>query len=77
LIRSATGNLWFELSLVRPTGALGYANVVDLGRLIFGTSAPRNDPAFELRALDAVLPKEIHPDIYGGNLAALLAEVQS
>jgi uncharacterized protein len=74
---TAGANLWFELSLVRPTTAVGYANVVDRRRLIFGTCAPRNDQAGELRAFDALLPVDDYPDIYGANLTALLTEVRS
>jgi uncharacterized protein len=77
VMRAAAENVWFELSLVRPTGAAGYASGNGRRRLIFGSSAPRNDPVFELRALQAVLPVKDYPDIYGGNLVALLAEVQS
>jgi uncharacterized protein len=42
--------------------------------LIFGSSAPRNDPAYELTQLARYLPVAEYPDVYGGNLAALLKE---
>jgi uncharacterized protein len=77
VIRVATANLWFELSLVRPIAAAGYAKVVDRRRLIFGTGAPRNDPVFELEMLRPVLPPEEYPDVYGENLTALLTEVRA
>ncbi|NUQ65045.1 MAG: amidohydrolase family protein [Pirellulales bacterium] len=77
VLASAPDNVWFELSLVRPWAAAAYAKAGHRDRLIFGSSAPRNCPAFELRMLDALLPVQDYPDIFGGNFAALLAEVQS
>jgi uncharacterized protein len=77
VLRSAPENLWFEISLARPTTVVGYVAVADRRRLIFGSSAPRNDLALELDSLLSVLPAEDYADIYGGNLAALLAEVES
>jgi uncharacterized protein len=49
---------------------------VDAARrvLIFGSAAPRNDPAYELEQLACYLPVAEYPDVYGGNLAALLKE---
>ncbi|MFH1918663.1 MAG: amidohydrolase family protein [Planctomycetota bacterium] len=73
VLRAAPENVWFELSLVRPFAASGYAAMVDHARLIFGSSAPRNHPAFELGHLATYLPVEDHPGIYGGNLLRLLA----
>jgi predicted TIM-barrel fold metal-dependent hydrolase len=75
VLRAAPANVWFELSLVRPFAASGYAAVQDPSRLIFGSSAPRNHPAFELRHLAGYLPVEDHPEIYADNLLRLLAEV--
>ncbi len=77
VFNAATENIWFDLSLMHPQGALRHAKVADRRRLIFGTSAPRKNAAFELRALNALLPVEDYPDIYGGNLASLLAEASS
>lgn len=77
LIRMAPKNVWFELSLVRPWAAAGYVKSGDRRRFLFGTAAPRNDPAMELRHLSGFLPIEEYPDVYGGNLAALVAEVAS
>jgi uncharacterized protein len=77
VFQSATENVWFDLSLMHPQGALRHSTVADRRRLIFGTSAPRKNAAFELRALNALLPVKDHPDIYGGTLASLLAEVSS
>jgi hypothetical protein len=45
--------------------------------VLFGTSAPRSNPVFEMQALRAQLPVEDYPDVYGGNLAALIAEAGS
>ena len=75
VLRAAPENVWFELSMVRPFAASDYAAGVDRGRLIFGSSAPRNHPGFELRHLDEYLPIEDHPDVFGGNLLSLLAKV--
>jgi uncharacterized protein len=73
VLKAAPENLWFELSFVRPWGAAGYAAAMR-GAVIFGSSAPRNDPAFELSQLAAYLPVADNPDFYGGNLASLLKE---
>ncbi len=70
--RHMAANLWFELSFVRPWGAA----TLPTDKLIFGTSAPRNDPVFELKQLDQYLPIAEHADVYGGNLARLIAEVR-
>lgn len=64
-------NLWFESSFVRPTQLANYP----AARMIFGTSAPRNDPAFELMQCDNVLPIGAHPDFYGGTMAKLIEAV--
>jgi uncharacterized protein len=74
VIRVAPQNIWFELSLVRPWAAAGYVKAGDRSRFLFGSAAPRNDPACELRHLSTFLPIEEYPDVYGGNLAALVAE---
>jgi predicted TIM-barrel fold metal-dependent hydrolase len=73
----ALENVWFELSLVRPWAAAGYVKLGDRRKFLFGSSAPRNDPAYELRHLGRFLPVEEYPDVYGGNLAALLGETSS
>jgi uncharacterized protein len=75
-IREATENVWFEVSLLDPWAAAHYARL-NRGRVIFGSSAPRSNPVFDLRALREKLPIEDYPDVYGGNLAALLSEVRS
>jgi hypothetical protein len=74
VLRAAPENVWFELSLVRPFAVSGYAAIVNRSRLIFGSSAPRNYPAFELRHLAAYLPVDAYPEVYGGNLLKLLRE---
>ncbi len=68
-------NLWFELSLVRPWAVAGYAKLTDEARLIFASSAPRNDLRFELDQLRPCWPADQHPGTYGENLGRLLAEV--
>jgi predicted TIM-barrel fold metal-dependent hydrolase len=70
-------NLWFELSFVRPWTIPAYAKLTDESRLIFASSAPRNDLRFELDQANASWPMREHPGTYGGNLARLLAEVAS
>ncbi len=77
VIRLASENMWFEVSLLDPWAATLYARIGTPRKLIFGSSAPRSNPVFELKALRAMLPVEDHPDLYGDNLAALLAEVSS
>lgn len=72
ILRMAPANVWFELSLVRPWAAAQYVKSGDRSRFVFGSSCPRNNPAYELRHFDAVLPIGEYPDIYGGNLAALV-----
>jgi uncharacterized protein len=75
-IRLASENVWFELSLLDPWAAAKYAKL-NRRKAMFGTSAPRCNPVFDLNALRTKLPIEDYPDVYGGNLAALLAEVKS
>ncbi len=75
VFRAAPANVSFELSLVRPWALPAYAQHVDESRLIFGSSAPRNDLRFELEQFDLSWPIERHPGTYGGNLEKLLAEV--
>jgi predicted TIM-barrel fold metal-dependent hydrolase len=77
VLRLTPQNVWFELSLVRPWAAAQYVKSGDRSRFVFGSSCPRNDPRYELRHLDALLPIEQYPDVYGGNLASLLKEVDS
>jgi predicted TIM-barrel fold metal-dependent hydrolase len=77
ILKGAPENVWFELSLVRPWSAAAYVKQSDRLRFLFGSSAPRNDPAFELAQLDAYLPIAEYPDIYGGNLMSLLREARS
>ena len=72
--RLAPKNIWYELSFVRPFALPVWAGIVDESRLIFGSSAPRNDPRFELRAFDRFLSIREHPGVYGANLLALLGE---
>jgi predicted TIM-barrel fold metal-dependent hydrolase len=76
-IRLASENVWFEVSLLDPWAAAQYVKIGDRRKLIFGSSAPRSNPVYDLQALRAMLPIEDYTDVYGGNLAALLAEVQS
>jgi predicted TIM-barrel fold metal-dependent hydrolase len=76
VLKLAPGNVWFELSLVRPGSAAAYVKQADRLRFLFGSAAPRNDPAFELAQLNAYLPIAEYPDVYGGNLRALLTEAR-
>ncbi len=73
----ATDNLWYDLSLVRPFAATDLLNMVSPDRLIFGSLAPRSDPVLELRHLGNYLPIDEYPQIFGGNIAALLEKVLS
>jgi len=74
-IRVATENVWFEVSLLDPWAAAQYARI-NRAKVIFGSSAPRSNPVLDLRALCEKLPIKEYPDVYGDNLAALLAEVK-
>lgn len=67
-------NVWYELSLMRPWAVVEHIKHVDRSRLIFGSSAPRNDPVFELQQFAKHLPIEEYPDIYGHNITRLLEE---
>jgi uncharacterized protein len=74
VLQAAPTNVFFEVSLVRPWAVAAYATIQKRPALIFGSSAPRNDPAYELEQLTHYLPVTDHPDVYGGNLARLLKE---
>jgi len=76
-IRLASENVWFEVSLLDPWAAAQYAKAGNRQKVLFGSSAPRSNPAFELRSLMSMLPAQDYPDVYGGNLAALIAEIRS
>jgi predicted TIM-barrel fold metal-dependent hydrolase len=65
-------NVWFELSFVRPWAAPAYRDAVGSERLIYASSAPRNDVQFELEQFNAVMPVAEHSGIYGGNLLRLI-----
>jgi predicted TIM-barrel fold metal-dependent hydrolase len=65
-------NLWFELSFVRPWVVQNYIATAGSLRFIWGSSAPRNHPKFELEQLSRFLPLEKFPDVFGGNLERLL-----
>ncbi len=54
-----------------------YGALIDESRLIFGSSAPRNDLPFEVQQFDRHWPIAQHPGTYGDNLARLLAEVRA
>jgi uncharacterized protein len=72
VLRAAPDNLWFELSLVRPWAAADYVRTGRRERFLFGSSAPRNDPAFEISELDRHLLMREYPDVYGENLLRLV-----
>jgi predicted TIM-barrel fold metal-dependent hydrolase len=69
-------NLWYELSFVRPWAIAGYAALTDESRLIWASSAPRNDAAFELAHANGLWPTTEHRDTYGANLQKLVSEVK-
>ena len=77
VLRAAPQNVWFELSLVRPWNAAAYVKASSPAQFLFGSSAPRNDPVFELSQFNEHLPIDEYPDVYGGNLARLLAEARA
>jgi uncharacterized protein len=77
IFKDVPENVWFELSLVRPWNAAAYVRQADRRRFIFGTSAPRNDPGFELAQFNAHLPIMDYPEVYGRNFLSLLAEAGS
>jgi uncharacterized protein len=72
VLKTAPKNVWFEVSLARPWSVASYAAILDRPALVFGSSAPRNDPVYELEQLACYLPVTEHPDFYGANLARLL-----
>ncbi len=74
ILKAIPANVWLEVSFVRPWVVPAYAALVDETRLVFGSSAPRNSLAFELRHLDEHWPIAAHPGTYGGNLARLIEE---
>ena len=76
LTNHRTPNLWFELSFVRPWVIHTLGNIVGDDRLLFGTSAPRNDIGQELSEMNRSWPIEKNPNTYGGNIARLVAEVK-
>jgi uncharacterized protein len=65
-------NLWFELSFVRPWAAANYIRLAGARQFIWGSSAPRSHPGYELAQHARYLPVEAHREIYGENLARLL-----
>jgi len=73
-IKAGLGNLWFETSLARPWAAAAYVKLLQRPAMIFATSAPRNNPRYELEQLAHYLPVEKNPDVYGGTLCRLLEE---
>jgi uncharacterized protein len=75
VIEAAPKNVWYEISLVRPSAVAKHGRAAGSARLIFGSSAPRHDPAFELKFLDRHWPIAEHPDTYGGNLLRLFSEM--
>jgi predicted TIM-barrel fold metal-dependent hydrolase len=74
VIQADLRNIYYEASLARPWAVAAYAQHRQRPTLIFGSSAPRNDAAFELERLQQYLPLTEHPEIYGRNLAQLLKE---
>jgi predicted TIM-barrel fold metal-dependent hydrolase len=74
VLKAAPDNLWFEVSLARPWSVAAYDAILNRPALIFGSSAPRGDPAYELEQLSHYLPVAEHPGFYGANLAKLLGE---
>jgi predicted TIM-barrel fold metal-dependent hydrolase len=77
VIEVAQENVWYETSLARPWAVAAHGKKTAPSKLLFGTSTPRHDPAFELAFLDRCWPIAEHPDTYGGNLLRLLSEVTS
>jgi len=73
----ALPNLWFETSYLRWWGLPALGALKGGSRLIFGSSAPRNDPAFELARAASHWPIADHADFYGGNIAKLIAGVKT
>jgi predicted TIM-barrel fold metal-dependent hydrolase len=68
-------NVWFELSLVRPWVVADYCELGGFSRLIFASSAPRNDPNLELQYFRRYLSIDTHAAIFGENLRRLLEEI--
>jgi predicted TIM-barrel fold metal-dependent hydrolase len=76
VLRLKLPNVWYETSLIRPWAVPNYGNIIGEDRLIFGSSAPRNVPGFELEHADKHWPRAQHPNTYGPNLAKLLSGVR-
>lgn len=73
--RHMGANLWLETSLARPWAVPGLLKAAGAQRVCFGSGAPLTDQAFELKQLREHVPPAAHDAVFGGNLAALLAEV--
>lgn len=67
-------NLWFELSFIRPWAIPSMLEFCGSDRFVYGSSAPRQSQAFELRHLTKFMPIEDYPGVYGKNLLRLLGE---
>ena len=69
---SSAENVYLESSLARPFHFARHVKAVGQKRGIMGSSAPLNDLLFEWEQLYKFLPPEMHDDVCGGNLLALL-----
>jgi predicted TIM-barrel fold metal-dependent hydrolase len=67
-------NLWYETSFCKPWKVLEYMELAGHSRVIFGTAAPRNDTAYELRCLQEHLPIDAYAGFYANNLSGLFHE---
>jgi uncharacterized protein len=65
-------NCYLESSLARPFNFANYLRQLEPARGIFGSFAPINGLAFELRHMRAALPPEAHELVLGGTMKGLL-----
>ncbi len=70
--RHMSDNLWLEVSLVRPWGAPRLLELAGSDRVIYGSSAPLTDLAFELQHFSRHLPPQDYPGFYHENLVRVL-----
>ena len=69
-------NIYVESSFARPPGFVGRLRAVGWDRGIMGSGFPLNNLAFEWSEMRRLLPAEHRNKVLGGNLAALLGDLE-
>jgi len=72
-VRAAPDNLWFEIGTMRSSAVNDLLADANKLRLLFGSSAPRQQFEFEYSRMKALVPKEACSDVFSCNLERLLA----